>query len=273
MWLARRRSADDLELSCDETVLHSMDGDCRRPYAELLLRTAGDQRGFTTCLSASAGALRYRLRQVMNPCKRTGGLVVTAVAFTLLLTTMGNITVGYLPERCSTLLLDGAAADTITVEDAYTLTDSGIDKIHYRVTDETALWNYLSRHEAYRMTLNWDCKNHISHCGTVVERSSGRLRCTRITFRVCTGWGGRSRDIITAPAFSRNCWTAVFLYWTVVLQNYDNECAGPKPPHRLSGAAAVFSNQSTNFSHSLRNFIDLLREWAYVINAYAHDEG
>lgn len=151
MWLARRRSADDLELSCDETVLHSMDGDCRRPYAELLLRTVGDQRGFTTCLSASAGALRYRLRQIMNPCKRTGGLVVTAVAFTLLLTTMGNITVGYLPERCSTLLLDGAAADTITVEDAYTLTDSGIDKIHYRVTDEMALWNYLSRHEAYRV--------------------------------------------------------------------------------------------------------------------------
>lgn len=151
MWLARRRSADDLELSCDETVLHSMDGDCRRPYAELLLRTAGDQRGFTTCLSASAGALRYRLRQVMNPGKRTSGLVVTAVAFTLLLTNMGNITVGYLPERCSTLLLDGAAADTITVEEAYTLADSGIDKIHYCVTDETALWNYLSHHEAYRV--------------------------------------------------------------------------------------------------------------------------
>ena len=151
MWLARQRSADDLELSCDETVLHSVDGDCRRPYAELLLRTAGDQRGFTTCLSASAGALRYRLRQVMNPGKRTSGLVVTAVAFTLLLTTMGSITIGYLPERCSTLLLDGAAVDTITVEEAYTLTDSGIDKISYRVTDETALWNYLLQHEAYRV--------------------------------------------------------------------------------------------------------------------------
>ncbi|MGO5114898.1 M56 family metallopeptidase [Candidatus Avoscillospira sp. LCP25S3_F1] len=151
MWLARRRSADDLELSCDETVLHSMDGDCRRPYAELLLRTAGDQRGFTTCLSASAGALRYRLRQVMNPGKRTSGFVVTTVAFTLLLTTMGNITVGYLPKRCSTLLLDGAATDTITVEEAYTLTDSGMDKIFYRVTDETALWNYLLQHEAYRI--------------------------------------------------------------------------------------------------------------------------
>ena len=37
------------------------------------------------------------------------------------------------------------------MEEAYTLTDSGIDKISYRITDETALWNYLLQHEAYRV--------------------------------------------------------------------------------------------------------------------------
>ena len=67
MWMAMERSAQDMELSCDETVLLEADDVTRRRYAGLLLATAGDSRGFTTCLSASASALRYRLRNVSIP--------------------------------------------------------------------------------------------------------------------------------------------------------------------------------------------------------------
>lgn len=66
MWLAMRKSADDLELSCDEIVLEGCSSTTRYQYANLLLKTAGDQRGFTTCLSTTASALRYRLKHVMS---------------------------------------------------------------------------------------------------------------------------------------------------------------------------------------------------------------
>lgn len=65
-WAAARESAKDLELSCDEIVLEGEDDAGRRLYAELLLQTAGESRGFTTCLSADTKALRYRLKHVMN---------------------------------------------------------------------------------------------------------------------------------------------------------------------------------------------------------------
>ena len=65
MRVAARKSADDLELSCDETVLAGEDSGSRKRYAELILKTAGDERGFTTCLSATATALRYRLKNII----------------------------------------------------------------------------------------------------------------------------------------------------------------------------------------------------------------
>ena len=84
MWMAMKKSAEDLELSCDETVLLEAGGDTRRRYAHLLLNTAGDERGFTTCLSASATSLRYRLKSVVQPGKKwTGGILLGLVVFGL----------------------------------------------------------------------------------------------------------------------------------------------------------------------------------------------
>ncbi|MBQ7345466.1 MAG: M56 family metallopeptidase [Oscillospiraceae bacterium] len=86
MWVAVRRFADDLELSCDETVLADCEDAVRRRYAALLLDTAADQRGFTTCLATSAGGLRYRLKNVMAPRKRlVGGVMVGVVTFLLMM--------------------------------------------------------------------------------------------------------------------------------------------------------------------------------------------
>lgn len=89
MWIAMRKSADDLELSCDETVLLDADPQQRRQYAGLLLHTAGDQRGFTTCLSASATALRYRMRAVTVPSRRLVGGLLAGVLVLLLFTASG----------------------------------------------------------------------------------------------------------------------------------------------------------------------------------------
>lgn len=84
MWLARRRASEDLELSCDEEILKEADEATRRRYAELLLRTAGDSRGFSTCLSAGASSLRCRLKNAVEPRAKTSGTLCVAVAVLLL---------------------------------------------------------------------------------------------------------------------------------------------------------------------------------------------
>ena len=95
MWISMRKSFDDLELSCDETVLIDADDAQRRRYAQLLLKTAGQEQGFTTCLSASASALRYRLKNTVRPRKlRSGALTVGLVSF-LLLITCGSVALAY----------------------------------------------------------------------------------------------------------------------------------------------------------------------------------
>lgn len=95
MWLAMERSAQDLELSCDETVVLGIGQEKRRRYAELLLTAAGDARGFTTCLSASAQAMRYRLRNVIHPIRRSGGALLAGAVMLVLIMTCGYTALAY----------------------------------------------------------------------------------------------------------------------------------------------------------------------------------
>ncbi len=89
--LAVQRAAEDLELSCDAFVLEGASDATRRRYAELLLDTAGDSRGFSTCLSASARTLRYRLKCAVKPGKRLTGALAVALAAGLLVLSVGMI--------------------------------------------------------------------------------------------------------------------------------------------------------------------------------------
>ena len=95
MWLAMRKSADDLELSCDEIVLEGCNSTTRYQYANLLLKTAGDQRGFTTCLSTTASALRYRLKHVMSPPPKHSGALLVGITFFFLCMTCGYVALAY----------------------------------------------------------------------------------------------------------------------------------------------------------------------------------
>ena len=95
MWQAMRKSAEDLELSCDETVLLGVDDATRKQYAALLLDTVGDGRGYTTCLAASADALRYRLKSVIHPRKRRCGALLIGLTFFLLSYSCGYVALAY----------------------------------------------------------------------------------------------------------------------------------------------------------------------------------
>ncbi len=118
MWVARRRIAEDLELSCDEAVLEGSNETTRKQYAELLLKTAGDGRGYTTCLSAAANSLRYRLKNVMMPRKRFPGAVVVGAAMLALLMGAGSIALAGSGSSVKELVFDkapqGIAIDSIT---------------------------------------------------------------------------------------------------------------------------------------------------------------
>lgn len=86
-WMAAEKAAQDIELSCDEMVLYNANEEKRRKYAELLLDTACDSRGYTTCLSASAKTLRYRLKNIMYTRKKASGVVFVAGMMALLMVT------------------------------------------------------------------------------------------------------------------------------------------------------------------------------------------
>ncbi|MGI6025776.1 MAG: M56 family metallopeptidase [Candidatus Scatomorpha sp.] len=95
VWLAMRKSAEDIELSCDESVTFGVSADERRRYADLILSSAGDGRGFTTCLSAKASSLRYRLKNVMQPPIKSSGALVIGIATFLLILICGQVALAY----------------------------------------------------------------------------------------------------------------------------------------------------------------------------------
>lgn len=142
MWVAMRKSAEDIERSCDETVLLGADTAERKAYGRLLLDTAGDERGFTTCLSASAKAMRYRLQGVMSTGRRrSGALIVGMIAFLLCMTN------GYVALAYGSL----SGAEVIYGEEgyeAYSLRSVSLDEDRfnttYEIRDEDGVHQYLS---------------------------------------------------------------------------------------------------------------------------------
>ena len=142
MWVAMKRCAQDLELSCDETVLLFAH---QSQYAALLLNTAGDARGFTTCLSASATTLRRRLEQVLSPAARSSGAVVVGVLFFLAAITCGSVTLSYDTAPAAQVLY--SAGDTAQYQaDGVHLSPphAQAENTPYTLTDPQAFHDYLS---------------------------------------------------------------------------------------------------------------------------------
>ncbi|MBQ3076514.1 MAG: M56 family metallopeptidase [Clostridia bacterium] len=141
LWPAMRRCAEDLELSCDETVLLGADEDTRRRYAALLLETAGQEAGWTTCLSASAKSLRYRLSRVVRPARRQGGAAAVGLCALLLLAVGGRCVLAYDRVSGEEALFGGDAAAFRTRLVLWE--EDGVEQI-LRVTDEAAFHRWFA---------------------------------------------------------------------------------------------------------------------------------
>lgn len=157
MWIAMRKSADDLELSCDETVLADSDDMTRKQYAELILETEGNHRGFTTCLSASATALRYRLSNIVKRRKRwNGGLLVGIILFSLMMTS-GYIALAYDEGTGENVIFYAGNADECDLSSVMLDDENGSN--YMTCTDEDALKEYLSGLEISRLTSDYTFSN------------------------------------------------------------------------------------------------------------------
>ena len=150
VWVAMRKSADDLELSCDETALLGANDATRKQYAILLLDTAGDERGFTTCLSASAKAMRYRLKAITKPCKRRSGALVVGLVFFVLCMTSGYVALAYDGNGGDQMLYQSADYSGYTIRSISMRDDEFNTK--FEIRDEAAFHEYIAGLNVYDLT-------------------------------------------------------------------------------------------------------------------------
>lgn len=194
MWLAMNKSAQDLELSCDEKVASSLEEGERRQYADLILRTAGDGRGFTTCLSASASALRYRLKGIVQPPRRRTGAVLVGVAAGLLILALGQVGVACGVWTGAESLFGGEPGNVSLTEAAWT---GERPYVPASCRDEGALTDYLSSLTLYQMAEDYLYPGDgVERISLTYETPLGKLEADLYGdgIRVMTFWEESSRE-------------------------------------------------------------------------------
>ncbi len=173
MWIAMKKGAEDLELSCDETVLLQESEEVRQKYASLLLRTAGDERGFTTCLSASAQALRYRLMNIIKPAKRRSGAILVGVIFFILCMSGGYVSMAYNGRNGAEIIYKSGdfskySLSHVSLTNDYSMTD-------FEIVDEQAFHEYLSELTLYEFTGNYSFSAGTQSCTYLLDSPDGTL--------------------------------------------------------------------------------------------------
>ena len=150
IWVATRKASDDLELSCDEIVLENMDEQQRRQYAELLLDTAGSSRGFTTCLSAAAETMRYRLKNVVTTRRRWPGTILLSIAMFLCVMSHGVIAVSSDRGTVAELITEYRTAEDIRSVFYQAEGETRLSEVF--AWDEEELFSYLTSLEAEKLS-------------------------------------------------------------------------------------------------------------------------
>lgn len=156
VWAAVKKAEEDLELSCDEIVLKDADDKKRREYAELLLTTAGNARGFTTCLSASARTLRYRMRATLSREKKRLGAGILFIVMFLSCFSTGWMSFSTDRQPMSELLrMEGNGIEDVEYVSHYYNPAAGGDS-WIKISDTESLSEYLSGLEADRVIYDYN---------------------------------------------------------------------------------------------------------------------
>lgn len=188
-WIALRVCAQDIELSCDEAVVYGHSKQSRMEYARLLLHAAPKQHGFTSCLSASATSLRYRLKNVVTCRKRIVGSII--IGFLCFLMLLGGMCTGirYQAMPANELLFAESDINQLEVGDVFYRVD-GVD-ISGECQQDQLLLDYIAALSLQKTTETPDVQSAPSHVQIVIhapERNyilsfgNGYLRVVTVTF-------------------------------------------------------------------------------------------
>ena len=276
-WIARRKAADDLELSCDEAILVSADETTRRLYAELLLKNAGSGRGYTTCLSVSASSLRYRLRNIISPAKRLSGGVFIGIALFGLLMTIGTVSLADSSGTVQSLVFDkapqGMTIDWVTACDEWSEESVGYRSVYE--WKEEALTDYLASLRVKQVYAgNYEKKDPRLFLVEYKKLVDGDLMDRRL-FELCDGlMFVKSRynafEEITFILEDELDWDYINSLLDFDTKNPD---PAPVPPEMMMDFGEPI-NENGNLMHASKTILSAKRGDAEQgINEYLNDEG
>lgn len=154
IWIAMKKCTEDLELSCDEYVLEDCSKEEKDLYGNLILSATGNEAGFTTCLSASAGALKYRLTNIYKPKRKLNGGLVVGVLMAVMLLTSGFIAFSYEHQTVADVFCKNVTEVSID-KDSLSLAEGNTFRM-YSCKDPDSLNNYLMNLRICDITGNYN---------------------------------------------------------------------------------------------------------------------
>lgn len=161
VWIAVRKAEDDLELSCDEIVLYHAGPEKRRRYAELLLTTAEHSHGYTTCLSASARTLKYRMKETVSEKEKRKGIFLLFLVMAVSVLSVGIFAVSTDRQKTGDILRlhSSGIAEAGLLPDGIMSDGSLPDKngeYYRKIEDVESLTQHLSDLKAERVIYRYD---------------------------------------------------------------------------------------------------------------------
>ena len=150
---ALKKCCEDLELSCDELTLIDSDAADRTHYAQLLLSSAGEDRGFSSSLAADAATMKYRLENILHPETKKNGALLLAACTVLTLSLPGLFAIGYDRQSAEEVFFKGEINDVelITHENDYLSVMPDSNQESYRISDIDRLKEIFSEIEVYEL--------------------------------------------------------------------------------------------------------------------------
>lgn len=173
LWIAKKKCSDDLELSCDETVLLDSDEETRRKYGNLLLNTALEEKGFTTCLSATRSTTHYRIQNILKPKKLHTGAIIIGLTFFILCSTCGFFALAYGDATGKEILYKNQNVEEYKLRNT-TLEDDEFNTV-YKCINEKEFHEYLSSLTFSKMTGNFSFKDNDKRYTYIFETPEGTL--------------------------------------------------------------------------------------------------
>lgn len=186
VWLAVKRAEEDLELSCDEIVLKDADSERRRTYANLLLTTAGNSRGFTTCLSASAKTLKYRMKETVKGKQKRLGIGLLFLVMFLSCFTLGKI--AFATDRmgmAEAMRLEEIEISCASLNERTEKTEDEekpSEPTPAEIKDVNSLSDYLSGRQVEKMVYNYQPGSPIQEQEDLILY--GEIESTDVTFSI-----------------------------------------------------------------------------------------